>query len=182
MSSSHEPGLEPPAGERGHRSGPDRAPVTLVEFGDFQCEDSGAAYPILKRIRSEMGDLLLFVFRHFPLNHEHAYAQAAAEAAESAGSQGRFWEMHDALYENQDDVRTGNILAIASIAGVDIDTVQADLESRRFRARVDDDHASGVKSGVSGTPTFFVDGQRVDIGEDYESLLGILQRRADAAE
>jgi len=178
---SEEIQLRQPVHENDHRQGPPNAPVTLLQYGDYQCEDCDAAYPVLKRIQEIMGDSLQFVFRNFPLNHEHAYAQQAAEAAESAAAQGKFWEMHDALYDQQDDLVANGLdglMRIAAGAGVDIDTMKRDLESRRFQERVYNDHATGVASGVTGTPTFFIDGRRTDVGEDYEALLPLLQRLA----
>lgn len=176
--------LRESVGNGDHRQGAVDAPVTLLQYGDYQCEDCYAAYPVLKRIQATMGDSLQFVFRNFPLNHEHAHAQQAAEAAESAAAQGKFWQMHDALYEQQDDLVANGldgILRIAASAEVDLERLKQDLESRRFKARVDNDHATGVASGVTGTPTFFIDGRRCDVGEDYEALLPILQRLAGAS-
>lgn len=178
MIDSNERVLDSPVGPRDHRRGPDTARVRLIQYGDYQCEDCGAAYPVLREIQEAMGDSLQFVFRNFPLNHEHAHAQQAAEAAEAAAFQGKFWEMHDALYENQDAVRAGDILSIAALTGVDIVQMKADLESRRFQPIVDDDHRGGVRSGVDSTPTFFIDNRRCDIGEDYALLRPILQRAA----
>jgi protein-disulfide isomerase len=139
------------------RGGPD-APVKLVEYGDFQCPFCGAAYPELKKLEAELGDELQFIFRHFPLTRVHLYAQLAAEAAEAAGSQGRFWEMHDALYENQDDLEPGAVLAYAAGLDLDVRRFASELEDHRHLPKIRRDFMDGVRSGVNGTPTFFING------------------------
>ena len=154
--------LWPPVDATDHAAGPDNARLTLVEYGDFQCPYCGMAYPILERIRRRMGGDLRFVFRHFPLNQIHAEAQHAAESAEAAAAQGKFWEMHDKLFENQHALDDANLLRYAGEIRIDASAVARDLADGTFTKRVRDQFRSGVRSGVNGTPTFFVNGRRYD--------------------
>jgi protein-disulfide isomerase len=163
---------------RDHVLGPEDAPVTLVEYGDFQCPYCGMAYPIVQAVREEMGDDLRFAFRHFPITTIHPYAEGAAEAAEAAGAQGQFWEMHDWLFEHQDSLAPNDIVKAASLLELDVDRFVADLAQHRFAPRVREDFMSGVRSGVNGTPTFFINGLRHDGEWDFESLLAALQQAA----
>jgi protein-disulfide isomerase len=175
--------INPPVGESDHVSGPDDAPDTLVEYGDFESPHCGRAYPIVQSIQRQLGRRLRFVFRHFPLTEIHPHAHHAAEAAESAGAQGRFWEMHDALFENQDALDDDDLVAYAGAIGVDAERVARDLETAVYARRVRDDFRSGVRSGVNGTPTFFINGQRYD-GPWFEEaeFLRDLREAADEAE
>jgi formate-nitrite transporter family protein len=154
--------LTPPVRESDHVSGPDDAPVTLVEYGDFECPHCGRAHPIVQSIQRQLGSRLRFVFRHFPLTEIHPHAKHAAEAAESAGAQGRFWEMHDALFENQDALEDDALIRYADDIGIDAEQTARDLETGTYATRVRDDFRSGVRSGANGTPTFFVNGERYD--------------------
>jgi protein-disulfide isomerase len=144
--------LSVPVSAKDHRQGDPNAPCTLVEYGDYQCPSCGQAYPIVKRVQKHYGKRLSFVFRNFPLTQMHPFAEPAAETAEFAGANGKFWEMHDLLFENQG--RLGDA-----------------LESREFESRVKTDFSSGVRSGVNGTPTFFINGQRHDGPYDFASLV-----------
>jgi protein-disulfide isomerase len=152
--------LFPPVTEQDHRAGPEDAPVTLVEYGDYECPYCGMAYPIVKSIQARLGDKLRFVFRNFPLREAHPHAEHAAEGAESAGAQGKFWEMHDMIFENQDALEDEDLLAYAEAIGTDSKRVAEDLANGTYVKRVRDDFRSGVRSGVNGTPTFFVNGER----------------------
>ena len=156
----HRAKLAVPVTERDHAQGPADAPVTLVEYGDYECPYCGKAYPIVKRVQRELGDRLRFVFRNFPLNTIHAHASVAAQAAESAGAQGKFWEMHDLLYENQDKLADADLNSYALKLGLEIYRFEADMSSQVFAARVREDFRGGVRSGVNGTPTFFINGLR----------------------
>lgn len=168
--------------ERDHVQGPDTAPVTLVEYGDYQCPYCGMAYPVVKSLQRALGKQLRFVFRNFPLSDSHPNAQHAAEAAESAGAQGRFWEMHDTLYENQDALDDRDLLSYGKRIGIDADRLARDLEEGAYEARVREDFRSGVRSGVNGTPTFFVNGRRYDGGwNDPDRFLRALRTVADDA-
>jgi predicted DsbA family dithiol-disulfide isomerase len=156
------PGLTPPVGARDHAQGPADAPVTLVEYGDFECPRCGWAYPIVKAVQARMGNELRFVFRNFPLAKSHEHAEHAAEMAEAAGHKGKFWPMHDLLFENQDALEDEDLVGYAASLGIDPQWAAAALEQGSFRERVREDFASGVKSGVNGTPTFFINGVRYD--------------------
>ena len=154
--------LSPPVGAADHVVGAADARVVLVEYGDFQCQYCGMAYPILERIRRRLGGELRFVFRHFPLHQIHPEARHAAEAAESAGAQGKFWEMHDTIFQNQGALDDASLVHYAKLIGIDADAVARDLATGAWTKRVRDDFRSGVRSGVNGTPTFFVNGRRYD--------------------
>jgi protein-disulfide isomerase len=153
-----------------------------VEYGDYECPYCGEAYPIVKRVQQALGDNLQLVFRNFPLTSAHPHAQQAAEAAESAGAQGKFWEMHDALYEHQTDLSTEGLLRIGESIGLDVTTLRNDLASGKFEDRVYEDFMSGARSGVNGTPTFFINGVRYDGSWDYDTLLAVLESAARNAQ
>jgi protein-disulfide isomerase len=155
-------GLTPPVSESDHIAGPDDASVTLVEYGDYECPYCGMAHPVVKRAQRDLGKQLRFVFRNFPLSEAHPHAQIAAQAAEAAGAQGRFWEMHDMLFEHQDALEVEDLLGYAASLGLDAKQIARDLDAGTYVKRVRDDFRSGVKSGVNGTPTFFVNGVRYD--------------------
>jgi protein-disulfide isomerase len=171
-----------PVGARDHAEGGAEAPVTLVEYGDYECPSCGRAYPIVKAIQQRFGGRLRFVFRNFPLTGAHPHAELAAEAAEAASRQGRFWEMHDALFEHQSDLDGEALVAYAAEVGLDLERWLEDLQSHAFAARVREDFMSGVRSGVPGTPAFFIDGEAYEGQPDYEPLSAAIdaaiQRRA----
>jgi protein-disulfide isomerase len=152
--------LTTPVGPHDHTQGPAHAPITLVEYGDYECPYCGMAYPIVKRIQERLGDRLRFVFRNFPLAEAHPNAMAAAEFAEAAALQGKFWEMHDALYEHQRALNSTNLQRYARALDLDGTALDAALQSGAPNKRVRADVMSGVASGVSGTPTFFINGHR----------------------
>jgi protein-disulfide isomerase len=154
--------LTPPVGARDHAQGPADAPVTLVEYGDYECPHCGRAYPMVKAVQRSMGNDLRFVFRNFPLTKSHEHAERAAEMAEAAGHEGKFWQMHDLLFEHQDALEDEHLIAYAASLGIDPAWAAAALVQGLFRERVREDFASGVKSGVNGTPTFFINGARYD--------------------
>ncbi len=162
MRSTSEAILSVPVTKSDHIMGGDLASVTLVEYGDYQCPFCGQAYGIIKEIQREMAHRPRFVFRNFPLTGPHPYAEAAAEAAESAGAQGSFWEMHDLLYENQDRLGEAMLVAAASKLGLDVGRFVDDIKAARYKERVKLDFKGGVRSGVNGTPCFFVNGARFD--------------------
>jgi protein-disulfide isomerase len=169
------PRLALAVGDRDHVQGSPRATVTLLEYGDYECPYCGAAYPIVKAIQKKLGERLRFVFRNFPLANMHPHATLAAEAAEVVGARGKFWEMHDMLYENQQALEEGDLLGYARRLGLEARTVAADLERHAFAKRVEEDFASGVRSGVNGTPTFYIDGVRHNGSYELEELLGALE-------
>jgi protein-disulfide isomerase len=152
--------------------------VTLVEYGDFECPYCGQAHYILQEIAEEMGSELLFVFRHFPLTQVHPHAEMAAMAAEAAGVQGRFWEMHDALFENQRALADEDILRYAEALELDLGRFEEEMRTRRHFPRIREDFMSGVRSGVNGTPTFFINGARHDGSYEYPVLIRALRDAA----
>jgi formate-nitrite transporter family protein len=154
--------LTPPVSELDHAAGPDDAPVTLVEYGDYECPYCGMAYPIVKAVQRELGTQLRFVFRNFPLAEAHPHARHAAEAAEAGAVQGKFWEMHDILFEHQNALEDPDLIGYARSLGLDADRVARELEAGTHAKRVRGDFRNGVRSGVNGTPTFFVNGERYD--------------------
>jgi protein-disulfide isomerase len=174
-----DPALSLPVTEdRDHIEGPAEAAVTLVEYGDYECPYCGAAYPIIKEVQSRMGERLRFVFRNFPITTSHAHAEHAAEAAEAAAAQGSFWQMHDLLFENQRRLSDEDLRAYAEKLGLDVGMFDEDLAEHAHAERVREDFMSGVRSGVNGTPTFYINGVRYDDSYDVETLLAALERAA----
>ena len=167
--------LTVPVGPRDHAQGPADAPVTLVEYGDYECSHCGQAYPIVKEVQRRLGATLRFVFRNFPLSRTHPHAELAAEAAEGAAAHGKFWEMHDALYEHQHALDDRHLIAYAEAVGIGRATFEEELLSHAHKARVREDFMSGVRSGVNGTPTFFINGVRFDDSWDSDTLTAALK-------
>jgi protein-disulfide isomerase len=161
--------------ERDHIRGTADGPITLVEYGDFECPYCGQAEPILRDVLSRCDDDLRFVFRHLPLSDVHPRAQLAAEAAEAAGAQGRFWEMHDLLFEHQDALTPPALTGYAAQLGLDVERFADDLRRRRFAPRVREDVVTADGSGVTGTPTFFINGRRHYGAYDAQSLIAAVQ-------
>jgi Na+/H+ antiporter NhaA len=155
--------------ERDHLRGPEEAPVTLVEYGDFECPYCGRAEPIVRQLLAEFGDVR-YVWRHLPLPDVHPHAQLAAEASEAAAAQGAFWEMHDLLLARQDALRTADLVDYAGELGLEVERFQDELREHAGRARVEEDVESADMSGVSGTPTFFVNGRRHYGAYDIDAL------------
>lgn len=155
---------------RDHVQGSPDAPVTLLEYGDYQCPHCGAAHPIVKLIQQEFGERLRFAFRNFPLTNIHPYAEIAAEAAEAAGAQDKFWEMHDYIFENQDALAPQFLVAAAEQLNLDVARFSDEVNRHAHAERVREDFLSGVRAGVNGTPTFFINGVRHDGSYDFETL------------
>ncbi len=174
MSSGPAERLTLPVGERDHIQGPANAPAILVEYGDYECPICGGAYVTVKEIQQVMGDRLAFVFRNFPLSEMHPHAKDAAQAAEAAGAQGSFWEMHDMLFENQDDLGRDHLAAYAEALGLDGNRLLDEIMTGTYAKRVQEDFRSGIRSGVNGTPTFFIQGIRYDGSHDVESMIAAL--------
>jgi protein-disulfide isomerase len=168
----------PVSEDRDHIEGPAEAAVTLVEYGDYECPYCGAAYPIIKEVQARMGERLRFVFRNFPITTSHAHAEQAAEAAEAAAGQGSFWQMHDLLFENQRRLSDEDLRAYAEKLGLDVGMFDEELAEHAHAERVREDFMSGVRSGVNGTPTFYINGVRHDDSYDVETLLAALERAA----
>jgi protein-disulfide isomerase len=166
-------------GRQDHVRGSPKAPMTLVEYGDFECPYCGRAYGILRDIEGEMGPQLCVVFRHFPLASIHPHAEAAALAAEAAGAQGRFWEMHDALYENQNALDDDDLLRYAEALDLEPMEFEKALRAATFLLRIKEDFMSGVRSGVNGTPTFFINGERHEGSYEYPVLIRALREAAE---
>jgi protein-disulfide isomerase len=154
--------LTPPVSGRDHVRGGANAAVTLVEYGDYQCPYCGAAHPVITGLQRDFGKSLRFVFRNFPLTQAHPYALVAAQAAEAAALQGRFWEMHDFIYEHQDSLEPDALPGWAERVGLDLHIFGTAIKAAEILKRIKDDRISGIQSGVNGTPCFFINGARYD--------------------
>ena len=154
-----------------HIQGPDTAPIILVEYGDYECPYCGQAYPIIKQIQQYFKDNLRFVFRNFPLTQVHPHAQRAAEAAEEAGVQNRFWDMHDYLYEHQQALDDKHLEKYAKIVELDLARFNEAMENHVHVPKIREDFLSGIQSGVNGTPSFYINGTRYDGSWDFDDLV-----------
>jgi len=157
-----------------HVRGPEDAPYTLVEYGDYECPDCGRLYVILRDLQQEIASRLRIVFRHYPLSGVHHHAQQAAEAAEAAGAQGKFWEMHTLLFERQQDLRTKDLIRYAEELTLDVERFRDELKNQTYSERVRADFLAGVQNGVYGTPGLFLNGVRYDAAWDEETLRRLL--------
>ena len=157
-----------PVGPNDHVRGPADAKLTVVEYGDYQCPYCGQAYPIVEKLRKTFEGSMRFVFRNFPLGDVHPHAVAAAEMAEAVALQGKFWEIHDALYENQRDLGDAALRKYAQAVGADVDKAVNDIAGGGPEKRVEADFEGAIRSGANGTPTFFVNGVRYDGSWMYE--------------
>ena len=169
------PLLTVPISDRDHTIGPETAALTLVEYGDYECPYCGMAHPAVKEVLRVMGDDVRFAYRHFPMAQIHPHAYGAALAAEAAAAQSAFWPMHEVLFENQDRLAIPDLVTYAQALGLDVDRFVLDLEQRTYEPKVREDFMSGVRSGVNGTPTFFINGVRHNGGYDAPSLLAALR-------
>lgn len=152
--------LAVPVGREDHALGPADAPVTLVGYSDYECPYCRSAYLVLRKLRPRLGDRVRYVFRNFPLEAVHPHARSAAEAAEAAASQGRFWEMHDRLFEHQRALGGADLLRHAAEVGLDVARFEGEMEEHAHAGKVEADFEGGLQSGVRATPTFFVNGHR----------------------
>jgi protein-disulfide isomerase len=167
--SSH---LKPAVTNTDHIQGEASARITLVEYGDYQCPHCGAAYPIIKKMQSKFGDQIRFVFRNFPLSDAHPFAVHAAVAAEAAGCQDKFWQMHDVIFENQQLLSDAGLLEMANSISLNMQQFKKDIGNETLKEKVDTDFESGIRSGVNGTPSFFMNGVKFDGGaEDIYDML-----------
>jgi len=157
-----------------HVHGPEDAPYTLVEYGDYECPDCGRLFVILRDLQRDNDSRLRIVFRHYPLSGVHHHAQQAAEAAEAAGAQGKFWEMHTLLFERQQALQTKDLIRYAGELGLDVERFRDELKRGKYSERVRADFLAGVQNGVYGTPGLFLNGVRYDGRWDQESLRGLL--------
>lgn len=172
--------LTTPVNERDHIQGPMTAPVTLVEYGDYECPYCGQAHIVMQALTQLLGKRLCFVFRHFPLTNMHPHAEHAAEAAETAGAQGKFWEMHECLFEHQQALDDVHLMAYATALDLDVFRFNREMTQHLYAARVREDCLSGVQSGVPGTPTFFLNGVRYNGPIDLKALLAAIEDVAEA--
>lgn len=156
--------------DRDHVKGPLAAPVVLVEYGDYECPDCLNAWPVVSALKKRLGDRLAFVFRHFPQSTIHPSAAAAARAAEAAGEQGKYWQMHDELFRHQKDLADIDYTHLALRLGLEVYRFQAKLEDEHHLRKIQMDLSGGLTSGVKGTPTFFINGCRYRGVVDVPSL------------
>jgi protein-disulfide isomerase len=178
MTTATVPKLVLPVGKRDHIQGPATAFVTLVEYGDYECPYCGQAYIVVKALQRQLGDQMRFVFRNFPLTTVHPHAENAAEVAEAAGAQHKFWPMHDILFEHQSALSDRYLKEYAAQLGLVVLRLTREMVEHRYAPRVREDFMSGVLSGVNGTPTFFINGLRYDGSSDPVSMLEAIERAA----
>ncbi|WBB67037.1 DsbA family protein [Micromonospora sp. WMMD812] len=171
--------LRTPVTESDHVRGAPDAPVTVVEYGDFQCRFCGAAYPNLHEMLRQRDGTVRLVYRHFPIANVHPYAESAAEAAEAAGTRGRFWEMHDWLFEHQDQLDPVHLSLGVEQLGLPPDEIGAEVERQAHADRVRRDFVGGIRSGVNGTPTLFINDVRHDGGYALPDLLAAVDAASD---
>jgi protein-disulfide isomerase len=167
--------LRPPVSEKDHIQGDKNAPIELVEYGDYQCPHCGEAYPIIKSIQKKLGKNLKFVFRNFPLAESHPDATNAAIATEAAAVQGKFWEMHDMVFEHQGNLSDRALEKYAQKIGLDTSRFKTDFAKKEIQDKVGADLESGIRSGVNGTPSFFINGKKYNDSWDADTLLKYLQ-------
>src|ERR671930_736370 len=157
------------------------SPITLVEYGDYECPYTGMAYPIVKELIREFGnDKIRFVFRNFPLNDIHPHAQHASEAAEAAAAQDKFWQMHDYLFEHQKVLDDAHLLEYAQKVGLDIHKFKDDMSRHVYSRLIEESLKGGIDSGVEGTPTFFINGVRYEDSFDLRTFSETLQKYLSA--
>jgi protein-disulfide isomerase len=173
--------LRVPINTGDHIRGSADAPVTLLEYGDYECPSCGLAHPLVNQLQAHFGMQLRFVFRHFPLTEIHENAEAAAESAEYAGAYGKFWEMHDLIYENQERLGPALLFAITQSLGLAEQGLRDALARGIFAQKVQHDFLGGVRSGVNGTPTFFIDNLRYDGPVAFAPLVAMIAARAQGA-
>lgn len=170
--------LVPPVSGRDHVDGSSNAPIALVEYGDFECPYCGEAYSVVKQLQQRLGDELRYIFRNFPLAQIHLHAEQAAEAAEAAGEQGKYWEMFDMLFTHQRALDRTHLIQYATNLGLDVQQFEQALDDHTFLPRIREDIESAERSGVEGTPTFFINGLKYGGSFDLPSLLAAIEARA----
>ena len=164
-----------PVSERDHSQGPASAAVTLVQYGDYECPYTRQSTTVVRAIQQQLGDQLRFVFRNFPLTEIHPHALHAALAAEAAATQGKFWEMHDYIFHHQHTLEDADLEQFAEAVGLDLQQYARDMTQQRSLARIEEDLESGERSGVQGTPTFFINGVMYRGSWEQDALLAVLQ-------
>lgn len=172
--------LNSPVDNRDYVRGPKDAPVTIVEYADYECVYSGQVHYILQRLAADTGQLFRLVYRNFPLAQIRPHALPAALSVEAAGMQGVFWDMHDILYEHQDSLEPEHLIVYAQVLGLDVEQFIADLTSDVAASNVREDFVSGLRSGVNGTPTLYINGERYDGDDDYDQLRAAIEAAAKA--
>jgi protein-disulfide isomerase len=172
--------LRVPVTPRDHIRGGPNAAVTLVEYGDYECPFCGAAHQVLTSLLEHFGSQVRFVFRHFPLTQIHPNAEAAAETAEFAAAHGRFWEMHDAIYTNQEQLSVPLLFALARALRLSELELRNVLESEKYAGKIQADFLGGVRSGVNGTPSFFINGRKYDGSYTYQDLAPAIETHLQA--
>ena len=173
--------LSVPVGPEDHSRGPLDAKLTVVEYGDYQCPYCGQAYPIVEKLMTTFADSMRLVFRNLPLAEVHPHAEAAAEVAEAVGLQGKFWEIHDTLFENQRELSAAALLRYVADVGADVQEATKEIADEGPRQRVEADFESAIRSGANGTPTFFVNGVRYDGSWQYEPFAEYLTQVLDGS-
>jgi protein-disulfide isomerase len=169
------PRLAVPVSERDHRQGPATAAVTLVQYGDYECPCTRQSTTVVRAIQQQLGDQLRFVFRNFPLTEIHPHALHAALAAESAASQGSFWQMHDYIFHHQHTLEDADLARFAETLGLELQQYAHDMAHQRFLPRIEEDVESGESSGVQGTPTFYINGVVYRGSWEHDALLAALE-------
>ena len=167
--------LTPPVNEKDHVMGPHNPSIELVEYGDYQCPHCAAAHPVVKALERSYGGSLKFVFRHFPLSEIHQYAEAAAMAAEAAGRQGAYWQMHEILFSRQPELNIRSLFDFAETLGLNMMKFGTDIKDKGVAVKVEGDFISGMRSGVNGTPSFFINNYKYNGVYDFESMAGAIE-------
>jgi protein-disulfide isomerase len=172
--------LTNPVSERDHSQGITTAPVTLVLYGDYECPYTRQASTVIRAIQPQVGAQLRFVFRNFPLIQIHPHALHAAEAAEAANVQGKFWEMYDYIFHHQHTLEDTDLLLFAKAVGLDTAKFTADMDEHRFLSRIEEDVESGIQSGVEGTPSIYLNGVQYQSSWEHDPLLAAITRASAA--
>ncbi len=167
--------LRVPVTSSDHIQGNVDAIITLVEYGDYQCPYCGEAYPVIKQVQKHFGDQIRFVFRNFPLSEVHPFAKVAAEAAEFAAEHNKFWQMHDLIYENQTNLSQSMLLGLATVLKLPVKQLEIDIQTKAYEAKISEDFMGGVKSGVNGTPTFFINQHRYNGSPEFRELVAVIE-------
>jgi protein-disulfide isomerase len=169
-----------PVSERDHSQGPASAAVTLVQYGDYECPYTRQSTTVVRAIQQQLGDQLRFIFRNFPLTEIHPHALHAAFAAEAAATQGKFWQMHDYIFHHQHTLEDSDLEQFAAAVGLDMQQFAHDMAERPYIDRIEEDLQSGIRSGVRGTPTFFINGVLYPGSWEQEALLAALEEASGA--
>ena len=172
--------LAVPVSERDHIQGPDTATVTLVQYGDYECPYTRRSTWVVQAIQQQLGDQLRFVYRNFPLTEIHPHALYTAFAAEAADAQGKFWEMHNYIFHHQHTLEDADLEQFAGAVGLDMQRFAQDMAQRPFARRIEEDFQSGLRSGVRGTPTFFINGVLYPGSWEQDALLAALKEAGES--